>query len=492
MELLRLCTILSLNQEDRQETAQIPARLFKCKKDMQESLPQGVNSLRLLAAAQAMNIPTKRITGRLHRYGWGFTSILMDSSVTQFDSAIGCNASKDKLFTKNILRDAGLPVVEGEVARSVDHAWQLASQFGLPVVLKPRNADGGLEVHVRLSSEEEVREAANAIFARSHQVLVERYYSSRDYRVHVHQGSIFRVVERRPGFVRGDGKSTILELLSLKNLEIAKVVGSQGGQRMPIELDLEAKRMLAYQGLTPASIPTDGDTVYLRGAANISRGGEIVPALDSAHPDNLRLAIRAAEALHLDLAGVDLLLPDISESWLQTGGIICEVNAQPQIATGHDVLLNKLLGGDGRIPIDVVLGLESVLPLKDSLDRRRRQGDSGGIGLVGQDGVFLDDECLSGPPEDQFLATSMLLGCQHLRHLILAPWHDSLAVDGLPIDRFDKLIVCTSADNLCNGQSQSLQPEGKLWSTLKQMCHSCHRTDTLEALLEYFVNGGRE
>jgi hypothetical protein len=62
--------------------------------------------------------------------------------------------------------------------------------------------------------------------------------------------------------------------------------------------------------------------------------------------------------LRLDLAGVDLLVPDIARSWRETGGGICEVNAQPQLS-GHlpRSLLPKLVSRRGRIPVVVLIGL---------------------------------------------------------------------------------------------------------------------------------------
>jgi cyanophycin synthetase len=50
---------------------------------------------------------------------------------------------------------------------------------------------------------------------------------------------------------------------------------------------------------------------------------------DEVYPDNGLLALRAARIIGLDLAGVALISPDISCSWQEVGGAICEVNAQP-------------------------------------------------------------------------------------------------------------------------------------------------------------------
>ena len=110
---------------------------------------------------------------------------------------------------------------------------------------------------------------------------------------------------------------------------------------------------LNYQGLDLQSVVEKGRVLQLRGAANVSLGGTTWDVTCSAHPDNLALASHAARALRLDLAGVDLLLPDISRSWKETGGTICEVNAQPQFSatSAHLQVLQRLMVRQGRIPV---------------------------------------------------------------------------------------------------------------------------------------------
>jgi cyanophycin synthetase len=47
------------------------------------------------------------------------------------------------------------------------------------------------------------------------------------------------------------------------------------------------------------------------------------------HPDNAEMAVRAIQAIGLDVGGVDFLTPDITHSYKDIGGAICEVNAAP-------------------------------------------------------------------------------------------------------------------------------------------------------------------
>src|SRR5690606_23897542 len=63
--------------------------------------------------------------------------------------------------------------------------------------------------------------------------------------------------------------------------------------------------------------------------ANISTGGTAQDVTAQVHPGNRWLVERAARIIGLDIAGVDFLCPDISRSWREAGGAICEINAQP-------------------------------------------------------------------------------------------------------------------------------------------------------------------
>jgi cyanophycin synthetase len=72
-----------------------------------------------------------------------------------------------------------------------------------------------------------------------------------------------------------------------------------------------------------------GEVVYLRSTGNLSTGGTAIDLTDAVHPDNREMAIRAVEAVGLDVGGVDFLTPDITRSYKEAGGAICEVNAAP-------------------------------------------------------------------------------------------------------------------------------------------------------------------
>jgi len=98
----------------------------------------------------------------------------------------------------------------------------------------------------------------------------------------------------------------------------------------------------------------------LRATANLSTGGIAVDRTDDIHPETVWLAERVAKIIGLDIAGIDIVTPDIPP--LKMDGVIVEVNAAPgfgctlpQPGIPRNVagaVLNMLFPADGpsRIP----------------------------------------------------------------------------------------------------------------------------------------------
>lgn len=310
--------------------------------------------------------------------------------------------------------------------------------------MKPADLDGGVGVAAGLMNADEVRAAFVAAKSHSKRILIEKHVAGRDYRISVFQGQVLWAIERQPAGVTGDGLHTIRQLLDTANADPLRGAGAHAAMKM-LELDDEALSMLLAAGLNEASVPAAGSFVPLRRKANIAAGGTPIAVFDEVHPDNAVLAIRAAEALRLDLAGIDLLIPDIRKSWKETGAAVCEVNAQPQLGgvTSRHVyseVLKALLHGNGRIPIAVVLGAAVVERLVTMVAAKARKAGYV-LGYATPNAVWVGEQMVLRSRVDGYRAGQILLTDKNVEAVVLCINDAHLLLSGLPFDRIDLLVL---------------------------------------------------
>src|SRR5690606_15552749 len=125
-----------------------------------------------------------------------------------------------------------------------------------------------------------------------------------------------------------DGTHTVAELVERTNQDPRRGIGHEKVLTR-LELDGQAERLLAARGWTTDTVPAAGEKVHLRSTGNLSTGGTATDVTDVVHPDNVEMAVRAVQAIGLDVGGVDFLTTDITASYKESGGAICEVNAAP-------------------------------------------------------------------------------------------------------------------------------------------------------------------
>ena len=286
------------------------------------------NTLRFFAAARQRGMPTQIEMGLL-RLGQGAQAERLDSSFTGKTSNIASRIARSKQATNQLLGDSLIPVPRAFMVADFEQAKSVARQLEWPVVIKPSNQDQGLGVVPGIRDEALLQTAFDAAAKYSPgAVMLEKHVDGEDYRILVVGGQMRMATRRIPGGVTGDGCMSVVELLDTVNADPRRGAGSRS-LLIRLEVDAQALGCLEEQGLLPDSVPTLGRMVRLRRTANISTGGTALDVTLQVHPDNRALAERAARVIGLDIAGVDFLCPDISRSWREVGGAICEINAQP-------------------------------------------------------------------------------------------------------------------------------------------------------------------
>lgn len=291
----------------------------------------GPSTSAIVAEAKKRNIPITRIGHEsLVRLGYGKHSRLIESTLTDATSCISADISSNKQLTKDLLNEHKIPVPYGKVVFSEISAVMVAHQIGLPVVVKPFDGNQGKGVHLNLKTDDEIKAAFAQASKYSTGVIVEKYVRGRDFRILVVGDKVCAVSERLPASITGDGVHTIKELVDIVNRD--KNRGEQHEKPLTkIRLDAVALNVLAKKNLTQDSVPKKGEVVVLRENGNLSTGGTAIDCTDIIHPDNAELAVRAAKAIGIDIAGIDVVTEDISKPIAETGGAVVEVNTAPGI-----------------------------------------------------------------------------------------------------------------------------------------------------------------
>ena len=329
----------------------------------------GPSAMELVRAAQARDIPVYRLNdASLIQVGEGKYQQRIEAALTSRTPHIAVEIASDKNLCNTILADLGLPVPRQKLVYSVDEAIGAAERIGYPVVVKPLDGNHGRGVTVSITTEDGIAAAFEIADAQGSAVLVETMLCGDDHRLLVVNGQLVAAARRVPVHVKGDGRHTIADLVDIVNQDPRRGVGHENVLTR-LELDDQAKRLLEEKGHTEKTVPAEGEEVYLRKTANISTGGTAVDVTDTIHPDNKLMAERAIRAIGLDVGAVDFLTTDITKSYRETDGGICEVNAGPGLrmhiapseGTPRDVggaIMDMLFppGTQARVPIAALTG----------------------------------------------------------------------------------------------------------------------------------------
>ncbi|PRP92453.1 Cyanophycin synthetase [Enhygromyxa salina] len=446
----------------------------------------GPSTASLVRAAEARDIPWLRLNDySLVQLGHGRYQKRIQATVTSETRHIAVEIASDKEETNQILADLGLPVPRQYLVRSAERAAATAERLGFPVVVKPLNANHGRGVSINLGDKEAVRVAFDKAREHSRTIIVETYIEGFDHRMLVIDGTLRAVAKRVPGHIVGDGEHTVEQLIDLVNSDPRRGIGHEKVLTR-IELDHQATRLLELAGETKDSVLAAGRVFYLRSTGNLSTGGTAVDLTDVVHPDNREMAQRAASAIGLDVAGIDFITRDISRSYREVGGAICEVNAAPGFrmhvapteGTPRDVaepVMDMLFppGTPTRIPIASITGTNGKTTASRMVAHILKMSGHT-VGLCTTDGVYIDGERTVGGDMTGPVSAQMVLRDPSVDAAVLETARGGLLRAGLGY-RSNKVgaVLNVSADHLGLGGIDSVEELAALKRIVVEVSRDC-------------------
>ncbi|HVF05712.1 MAG TPA: cyanophycin synthetase [Frankiaceae bacterium] len=424
----------------------------------------GPSTQAIVDEAASRDIPWLRLDEQsLVQLGQGIHQKRIRATMTSVTPVIGTDIASDKALTARLLTSAGLPVAGTTVVESADEAVRAAEQIGYPVVVKPLDGNHGRGVGLNLTDEDSLRQAyerARAASRRRGRVVVERFVEGDDHRLLVVGGRLVAASVRRPAHVVGDGEHTLAELVEIENADPRRGIGHEKVLTR-ITLDDRAVALATAQGYGLGDVVPAGECVQLTLTGNMSTGGTAEDVTDYVHPDNAEIAEIAAEVVGLDIAGVDLVTPDITQPVHEAGGAIVEVNAapgfrmhthptkgEPQYVAKPVVDLLFPPGAPSRIPIIAVTGTNGKTTTTRMIAHVfRRVGRK--VGLTSTDGVAIGDRLVIKGDSSGPRSARMVLQSPRVDLAVFEVARGGILREGLGYERNDVAVVLNvAADHL--------------------------------------------
>ena len=454
-------------------------------RDLHASSSLGPSTETIVTEADARKIPWMLLSARsMVQLGHGVHQQRIQATLSSNSGILGVELACDKEGTKTILRDSGIPVPRGTTIQYFDDLEDaIADVGGYPIVIKPLDGNHGRGITIDINDWDHAVEAYDfaAKESKSRSIIVERFYRGSDHRILVINGKLVAVAERIPAHVIGDGQNTIEELIKITNQDPKRGEG-HANVLTKITLDKTALDVLARQGYKLDSVLEVGKIAYLRATANLSTGGVAVDRTDDIHPENIWLMERVAKVIGLDIAGIDVVSPDITKPLREVDGVIVEVNAAPgfrmHVAPSRGLprnvaapVLDMLFppGKPSRIPILAVTGTNGKTTTTRLLAHIYRQTGKN-VGYTTTDAIYINEFLVEKGDNTGPYSASVILKDPTVEVAVLETARGGILRSGLAFDTCDVGVVLNvAADHLGLGDINTIEQMAKVKAVVAEV-----------------------
>ena len=240
--------------------------------------------------------------------------------------AIACN----RPLTYQLLASNGLtiPRYAEFTLKTMDRAIDFMESSPRECVVKPASGTGGgrgVTTGIRRRFHLALAAASAAVYGDN--LLIEEQLEGDNYRLLYLDGVLVDAFVRRPPTVVADGRSTVFQLVRRANAE--RLRHGFALSQVLLTIDQDMHRTLAKQKLSLLSRPPEGTIVTLKTVVNENCGADNTTATHLLCDSIVAAGAKAADALDVRLAGIDVVTRDPGAPLEESGGAVLEVNTTP-------------------------------------------------------------------------------------------------------------------------------------------------------------------
>jgi cyanophycin synthetase len=281
-----------------------------------------------------------------------------------------------------------------------------------------------------------------------------------DFRALVVDNKLVAVAERTPAHVIGDGKSTVQQLIDKENENPLRGYGHEKVLTL-ITVDSQTRGLLEAKNYTLETVLPKDEVLYLKSTANLSTGGTAIDRTDETHPVNVFLFERISKIVGLDVAGIDVIAPNVTEPLTENGGGVIEINAAPGFrmhlapseGIGRNVaeyVVDMLFppGKPSRIPIIAITGTNGKTTTTRMIAHIIR-GSGCVVGFTTTDGTYIQNNQIVTGDNTGPVSAQLVLKDPSVQVAVLETARGGIIRSGIGYDYSDIAVVTNiAADHL--------------------------------------------
>ncbi len=238
--------------------------------------------------------------------------------------------AKNKEITYRFWEREHIPFPRSRYFRNIASFPQKSVDLGLkfPVVFKKSNGKKSIGIRTNIASFEEL---ANIVADSDGSFIIQEMVFGKEYRVLIYKDRLLGALELVPPQIIGNGADTIATLIQKKNTNLQK----------KIIINEKVVQTLAKNNISLDTVPEKESCVLLQENSCLAEGGSSIDCTDVIHEGILELVKKSAQAVNLQLAGVDLICEDISIDPREQKVSFLETNSSPSLSIHYDPTVGK-------------------------------------------------------------------------------------------------------------------------------------------------------